>query len=91
MSLEERRTMKAFIESQFSYCLLLWMLHSITLNNKINRIHERAWRTVYSYCKTSFNELVDKDGSFTILQKNVQSLAIKIYKNMYGLSPTNIK
>ena len=49
MSLEKRRTlMKAFIESQFNYCPLIWMLHSRTLNNKINRIHERALRTVYS-------------------------------------------
>ena len=48
MSLEKRRTlMKAFIESQFNYCPLIWMLHSRTLNNKIHRIHKRALRTVY--------------------------------------------
>ena len=48
MSLEKRRTlMKAFIESQFNYCPLIWTLHSRTLNNKIHRIHERALRTVY--------------------------------------------
>ena len=77
MSLEKRRTlMKAFIESQFNYCPLIWMLHSRTLNNKINRIHERALRTVYSDYNSSFNELLDKDGSFTIHQRNVQSLAI---------------
>ena len=52
MSLEKRRTlMKAFIESQFNYCPLIWMLHSRALNNKINRIHERALRTVYSIYK----------------------------------------
>ena len=46
ISLEKCRTlMKAFIESQFNYCPLIWMLHSRTLNNKINRIHERALRT----------------------------------------------
>ena len=46
MSLEKHRTlMKAFIESQFNYCPLIWMLHSRTLNNKINRIHERALKT----------------------------------------------
>ena len=34
MSLEKRRTlMKAFIESQFNYCSLIWMLRSRTLNN----------------------------------------------------------
>ena len=40
MSLEKRRTlMKAFIESQFNYCPLIWMLRSRALNNKINHIH----------------------------------------------------
>ena len=34
--------MKAFIASQFSYCPLIWMLHSRTLNNRIDNIHERA-------------------------------------------------
>ena len=88
MSLEKRRTlMKAFIESQFNYCLLTWMLHSRTLNSKINRIHERALRTVYSDYNSSFNELLDKDGSFTIHQRNVQSLAIEIYKYLHDLSP----
>ena len=63
------------------------MLHSRTLNSKINRIHERALRTVYSDYNSSFNELLDKDGSFTIHQRNVQSLAIEIYKYLHDLSP----
>ena len=62
------------------------MLRSRTLNNKINHIHERALRTVYSV-NLSFYELLDKDGSFTIHQRNVQSLAIEIYKYLHGLSP----
>ena len=61
------------------------MLHSRTLNNKINRIHERALRTVYSNYNSSFNEIVDdKDGFFTIHQINVQSLAIDTYKYSHG-------
>ena len=40
MSLEKRKTlMRAFIESQFNYCPLIWMLRSRALNNKINHIH----------------------------------------------------
>ena len=41
ISLEKRKTvMKAYIISQFAYCLLLWMFHSSGLNNKINYLHE---------------------------------------------------
>ena len=39
--------MKAFITSQFNYCPLIWMFHSRQLNNRINKIQERALRLVY--------------------------------------------
>ena len=45
-------------------------------------------KTAYCNCKSSFNELLDKDRSFTIHQKNVQTLATEVYKYLYGLSPT---
>ena len=87
MSLEKRRTlMKAFIKSQFNYCPLIWILLFRTLKNKISHIHERALRTVYSDYNPSFCELLDKDETFTIHQKNVQNLAIEIYKYLHGLS-----
>ena len=49
MSLDKRKMLlRAFIESQFSYCPLIWMFHSRTLNNKINQLHEKkALRIVY--------------------------------------------
>ena len=73
MSLEKHRTLaELFTESQFHYCPLIWMLHSLTLNNKIICIHERALRTVYSDYNLSFIEVLDKDGSFTIHQRNGQ-------------------
>ena len=88
MSLENCRTlMKAFIESQFNYCPLIWMLRSRALNNKINHIHERALRTVYSDYNSSFYELLDKDDTFMIYQKMSKSLANEICKCLHGLSP----
>ena len=58
--------MNAFIESYFNYCSVIWMLHSRTLNSKINRMHERTLKTVNSDFKSSF---IDNDGSFMIHQK----------------------
>ena len=48
MNVSKRIIMKSFIESQFGYCPLTWMFHSRRLNNKINRIHERALRITYN-------------------------------------------
>ena len=87
--LEKRRiVMKTFIEYQFNYCPLIWMFHSRTMNNKINRLHERALRIVYSNFKSSFEGLLMKDNSFSIHEKNIQSLATEIYKFLNRLSPS---
>ena len=80
--------MKTFIESQFNYCPLIWMLHSRNINNKINRLHERSLRIVYSDFKSSFGGLLVKDNSFSIHERNIHSLAIEIYKFLNGLSPS---
>ena len=89
ISLEKRRlVMKTFIESQFNYYPLIWMFHSRTINNKINRLHERALRIVYCDLKSSFEGLLMKDNSFSIHERKLQSLAIEIYKFLNGLSPS---
>ena len=42
MDIKKRRMIiKAFITSQFGCCPLIWMFHSIALNNKINTVHEK--------------------------------------------------
>ena len=88
MSKEKRRIiMKAFIESQFGYCPLIWMFHSRKLNNRINRIHERALRIVYEDKDSTFLELLEKDKSFKIHDRNLQKLATELYKVKNGLSP----
>ena len=91
MDLNKRRNlMKAFITSQFSYCPLIWMFHSRNLNNKINRIHERALRLVYQN-NLSFSELLDLDNSVTVHQKNLQVLVTEIYKVKNGIAPEIMK
>ena len=90
MPLEKCRIlMKTFIESQFNYCPLIWMFYSRIINNKINRLHERPLRMiVYSDFKSSFEGLHMKGNSFSIHERNIQILAIEIYKFLHGLSPS---
>ena len=86
-----RILMKAFFESQFSYCPLVWMFHSRTLNNRINRLHERALRMVYKDQHLTFEQLLEKDNSFTVHHRNLQKLATEIYKIINNESPLIMK
>ena len=89
MSIKQRRVlMKSFIESQFGYCPLIWMFHGRGLNNKINHLHERSLRIVYKDNNSSFKELLKKDNSFTVHHRNIQSLAIELFKINVNLSNT---
>jgi len=83
--------LKTFFESQFSYCPLLWMFCSRKLNNKINRLHERALRVAYSDYVSSFEELLIKDGTCTIHQRNLKVLALEMYKIAHEKSPSFMK
>ena len=88
MNLPQRKlVMKSFILSQFGYCPLIWMFHSRGLNNRINSIHERALRLAYKDYHSNFNELLAKDNSVSIHHKNLQLLAVEIYKHLNGISP----
>ena len=81
MDLAKRKSlMKAFITSQFNYCPLIWMFHSRQLNNRINKIQERALRLVYKDNKLTFDDLLKLDNSVTIHQRNLQILATEIFK-----------
>ena len=78
--------MKAFVESKFKYCPFTRMFHSRECNNKIKNLHDRGLRIVYDDCTSSFNQLLDRDGSFSVQHNNIQTLAIEIYKVMHNLS-----
>ena len=64
------------------------MFHNRTLNNRINRIHERALRIVYRDKTSNFTELLQKDNAVIVHQRNLQVLATEVYKVKIGSRPT---
>ena len=79
--------MKSFVTSQFNYCPLVWMFCNRTMNNKIDRLHERALRLVYKDENLTFEELLEKDNSFTVHNRNLQKLAVEMFKIKNRLAP----
>ena len=86
-----RLLIRAFVNSQFNYCPLIWMFHNRTLNNKINKLHERDLRFVYKNDDLSFQELLDADLSETIHKKNLKRLAIEMFKVKIKIAPLPIQ
>ena len=67
------------------------MLHSRTLNNRINNIHEMALRLTYKDHKSSFKQLLEKDHSVTVHLKNLEVLVTEIFKVKNNLAPNIMK
>ena len=77
--------MKAFIESQFGYCPLVWMFCGRQTNARINHIHERTLRAVYYDEIGSFEELLGRNKSETIHRRNINILAAELFIIKNGL------
>ena len=77
---KRRILMNPFFKSQFNYCPLIWICHSRTNNRKINRLHERCLRIIYNDKQSSFIKLLENDNSVSMHQRNLQILAIEMFK-----------
>ena len=72
MTLQKKGTLyRAFCESQFKYCFLTWTFHVRKTYYKINRLQESALRLIYNDHISSFEELLSKEGTFTIHEQNI--------------------
>ena len=50
--------------------------------------HERHLRSIYDDEKSFFKELLEKDSSISIHDRNLRALAIEMYKIYYEMAPT---
>ena len=66
------------------------MLHSRSNNNKIKHLHERCLRFIYNDKKSSYEELLIKDGTISIHHRKIQTLATEMFKVKNEIFPENI-
>ena len=67
--------------------MLIFTFCSRTLNNRINRLQERALRILYKDDDSTFSQLLEKDHSITLHTKNLQLLATEMYKMKNHILP----
>ena len=63
-----------------------WMCHSRANNGKTNRLDECFLRIIYSDRQSSFETLLEKDGSVSVHSRNLQILVTEMYKIKNDLS-----
>ena len=66
------------------------MFHSRKLNNKLNRLQERALRIVCNDKCSTFYRLLKKGKSVTIYTRRPQYLVTAFFKDKIGISPAII-
>ena len=83
--------MKTFILSQINYCPLEWMFCDRTLDNTINRIHEKVLRIASQNKTSDFNTLLLEANTESIHKRNLQLLMIEVYKTAKNVNPSFMK
>ena len=87
MNCNQKMLMHAFfcLFEEFNYYPLVWMLHSRKLNSKINRL--RDYTIMYNNNPSTFEELLELDNSVSIHHRNLQCLAMELYKIFSAIPP----
>ena len=75
------------IKSHFSYCPLIWMFFNRKSLQKFNKIQERYLRLMTNNYQLSYEDLLDLTNEISPHQRCLNSLMIKVYKCLNGISP----
>ena len=60
---------------------------NLYLNNLIGKLQEKALRLVYKDKTSSFDELLKKENTFIVCQRNNKTFVIKRYKVKHKIAP----
>ena len=80
--------MNSFVQSQFSYAPLVWIMHSKSAEKKNNKIHTKFLRLLHDDYESNFRELLDKEGTYTIHEINIQKLLTEMFKAKNKAGPS---
>ena len=67
------------------------MFHDRSVNNKMNKIHEKVLRIANKDSCPSFDDKLKKAESVSIHQRNLKLLATEIFKTQSNLNPNFMK
>ena len=84
---KSRILFNSYFSSQIKDCPVMWMNLNKSTNKKINNLNERTLKLICYDHLSNFQELLQRDTAVTIDQKNIQALAIMMYKVVNSIAP----
>ena len=75
-----------FIRSNFEYCPLVWHFCGKTNNQKLEKIHERSLRILHDTFELTYEELLHKNGSSSLLLYRLKLFIIETYKSFHHMN-----
>ena len=73
---------------QLASSLLIWMFRDRNINSKINVLHYRALKIVYSDSVSSFDKLLIRDESLQVHSRNIYYIAIEMFIVKLCIAPS---
>ena len=78
-----RRTIyNRFVMSNFNHCPLVWHFCGKTNNQKLEKIQERALRILYDDYISTYDTLLEKAGTNTLLINRLRLMALTVFKSL---------
>ena len=84
---EKKIVFNSTVKSKFSYCPLIWILCSRTLNIMINKVHEGALTVVLNDHTSDFKTLLQNKNDRCNHYRNTQTLLIQSSTQKMSLLP----
>ena len=87
----KKALLESFVQSNFNYCPLVWMLTSPKSMRKIESIQERALRLLFDNYDNTYENLLERANKPNMVTRMHRSLAIEVYKTLNGYNPSYMK
>ena len=87
----KKKLYNSFILSHLNYCSTVWHFCLKRDSDKIEKLNERALRSLFQDRSSDYGTLLKKAGKTTLYTRRVQDIAILVYKALHDQSPQYIK
>ena len=81
---------KSFVSCIFHYCPLVWHFCGKVNNSKLEKVQERALRIINNDYVSSYEEIISKSKTSSVLISRLRMLLCEVYKSVNQLNPTYI-